>query len=221
MTNFDQMRKNMILGQFLPESIKNKKILKVYEIVARENFLPDNYKSLAYSDLNIKISQFRHSPSPLNSAKIFQEANFSGKEVVLIIGANYGYEAAILSSLVDTVIAIEEEINLFNLGERNIKNLNIENLVFLNSKHFNGYKKLGLYDIIINLDLNCNVSDQLVNQLVNKGKIFFCEQYNKEVKESKLSVIHKFKNSFFKQSLFDINIPFVKNIHNVDEFNFI
>ena len=130
MTNFIQMRKNMILGQFLPESIKNKNILKVYESVARENFLPDDYKSLAYSDLNIKVTQYRHLPSPLNSAKIFQEANFTGKEVVLLIGASYGYEAVILSSIVDTVIAIEEDTKLFNLGERSVKNLNIENLVF-------------------------------------------------------------------------------------------
>ena len=221
MSNFIQMRKNMILGQFLPESIKNKKILEVYGTEAREKFLPDHYKSIAYSDLNIKVTEIRHSPSPLNSAKIFQEANFTGKEVVLLIGANYGYEAAVLSSIVETVIAIEEDINLFNLGERNIKNLNIENLVFLNSNHSNGYKKLGLYDVIINIDLSFYVNKVLIDQLVDKGKIFFCEQHNNEIRESKLSVIHKSKNGFFKQSLFDINIPFSSGVNNVNDFNFI
>ena len=57
MTNFPQMRKNMILGQFLPESIKDKKVLKAYETIAREKFLPDQFKPIAYSDLNIKIDQ--------------------------------------------------------------------------------------------------------------------------------------------------------------------
>ena len=221
MTNFVQMRKNMILGQFLPASIKNKKILEIYENLAREIFLPNYQKPIAYSDLNIKVTQKRHLPSPLNSAKIFQEANFTGKEVVLLIGANYGYEATILSSMVETVIAIEEDIKLFNLGERNIKNLNIENLVFLNSKHSNGYKKLGLYDVIINIDLSFHINNELVDQLVNKGKFFFCEQHNNEVIESKLSVIHKSKNGFFKQSLFDINIPFVKTVNNLNDFNLI
>ena len=109
MTNFPQMRKNMILGQFLPASIKNNKILRTYETMARETFLPNNHKSIAYSDLNIKVNKKRHLPSPLNSAKILQEANFTGKEVVLLIGANYGYEAAIISSMVETIIAIEED----------------------------------------------------------------------------------------------------------------
>ena len=221
MTNFAQMRKNMILGQFLPASIKNNKILKSYETLARESFLPNHHKPIAYSDLNVKVTQKRYLPSPLNSAKIFQEANFSGKEVVLLIGANYGYEAAILSSMVETVIAIEEDKKLFNLGESNIKNLNIENLIFLNSNHNNGYKKLGLYDVIISIDLSFDINNELINQLVDKGKIFFCEQHNNEVRESKLNVIHKSKNGFFKQSLFDINIPFVKTANNLNDFNFI
>ena len=221
MTNFTQMRKNMILGQFLPASIKNNKILKSYETLARESFLPNHHKPIAYSDLNVKVTQKRYLPSPLNSAKIFQEANFSGKEVVLLIGANYGYEAAILSSMVETVIAIEEDKKLFNLGESNFKNLNIENLIFLNSNHNNGYKKLGLYDVIISIDLSFDINNELINQLVDKGKIFFCEQHNNEVRESKLNVIHKSKNGFFKQSLFDINIPFVKTANNLNDFNFI
>ena len=221
MTNFTQMRKNMILGQFLPASIKNNKILKTYETLTRESFLPNHYKSIAYSDLNVQVTQKRHLPSPLNSAKIFQEANFTGKEVVLLIGANYGYEAAILSGMVETVIAIEEDIRLFNLGERNVKNLNIENLVFINSNHSDGYKKLGLYDVIVNIDLSFHMNNELIDQLVNKGKIFFCEQHNNEIRESKLSVIHKSENGFSKQSLFDINIPFVSNVHNVNDFNFI
>ena len=221
MTGFAQMRKNMILGQFLPASIKNNKILKSYEKLERESFLPNQYKPIAYSDLNMKVTQKRYIPSPLNSAKIIQEANFTGKEVVLLIGANYGYEAVILSSMVDTVIAIEEDTKLFNLGESNIKNLNIENLVFLNSNHSNGYKKLGLYDVIISIDLSFDINNELIKQLVDKGKIFFCEQHNNEVRESRLSVIHKSKNSFFKQSLFDINIPFVKTLNNVNDFNLI
>ena len=214
MTNFPQMRKNMILGQFLPESIKDKKILKAFETISREKFLPNKFKPMAYSDLNIKIAQSRFIPSPLNSAKIFQEASFSGKEVVLLIGANYGYEAVILSNLVDTIIAIEEDMKLISFADNNIKGSNIENLVLLNSKHSNGYKKLGLYDIIICLDLRCLVNEELINQLVEEGKIFFCEQHNNEVRESKLCVIHKSKKSYIKQTLFDINIPFIDIAHN-------
>ena len=58
-------------------------------------------------------------------------------------------------------------------------------------------------------------------EMVDQGKFFFCEQFNNEVKESKLSVIHKSKSSYFKQSLFDINIPFVEPSNNINEFNLV
>ena len=35
MTNFAQMKRNMILGQLLPDSINNEKILNIYETVER------------------------------------------------------------------------------------------------------------------------------------------------------------------------------------------
>ena len=66
--------------------------------------------------------------------------------------------------MVETVIAIEEDKKLFNLGQSNCKNLNIENLIFLNSNHNNGYKKLGLYDVIISIDLSFDINDELINQ---------------------------------------------------------
>ncbi len=119
----------------------------------------------------------------------------------MLIGANYGYEAAILSSMVETVIAIEEDKKLFNLGESNIKNLNIENLIFLNSNHNNGYKKLGLYDVIISIDLSFDINDELINQLVDKGKIFFCEQHNNEVREKASSVLYINQKMVFLNNL--------------------
>ena len=207
MTNYSQMRNNMILGQFLPGLIKNKNILKFFGEISREDLLPEGFKNLAYSDLNIKATDKRHIPSPFNSARIIQEAQFTGKEVVLLIGANYGYEAIIISRMVDTIVAIEEDKELSKVAEANLKGLNIENLVFVSSKHEIGHKKLGPYDIIISLDSQFLLKEELIEQLVNGGKLFFCESQKLDLKESKLNVIYKSNKSFIKQELFDINIP--------------
>ena len=47
----------MILGQFLPGLIKSNILIDVFSEVAREEFLSDEHKALAYSDINIKISK--------------------------------------------------------------------------------------------------------------------------------------------------------------------
>ena len=220
MANYTVMKKNMILGQFLPGLIKDEKIINFYNEISRENFLPDSLKPLAYSDLNIRTNIKRCLPSPFNSAKIFQEANLQSKEIILLIGANYGYEAAILSKIVDTVIALEEDKEMKNIAEENIKKNALENIVIINSMHEKGNKKLGPYDTIISLDPDIEIKTVLLDQLVDGGKLFFFEKQNYKIQESKLSVFFKVNKKYIKQKLFDLNMPsFINNTTN-DRFDF-
>jgi len=221
MNNFMQMRQNMIAGQFLPGLIKNKKIIEFFGNTPREFFLPEQFQSLAYSDLNIKISNNRYVPSPFNTAKIFQEAELKGSEMILLIGANLGYEAAVLSKLVDTVVAIEENVDMKKKADANIKKVNVENILLLNSNHRLGHKKLGPYDLIISLEPLGFIEDTLLNQLSEGGKLFYCEKQNVNLNESKLNVYYREGTRYIKKQLFDLNIPSIKdNTMYKNKFNF-
>ena len=220
MNNFVQMRDNMIVSQFLPGLIKNKKIIDVFGSIPREQFLPDQFKSLAYSDLNIKISNIRYVPSPINTAKIFQEADLKGSEMILLIGANLGYEAVVVSKLVDTVVAIEENSDMKNKAENNIKKLNTENILLIHSNHRTGHKKLGPYDLIINLESQVYIEDLLKDQLADGGRLFYCEKQKFNISEGKLSVYYRKGTKYTKRQLFDLNIPsIIDNTQNKSKFN--
>ena len=221
MNNFKHMRQNMIAGQFLPFLIINKKIIEFFGSTPRELFLPDQFKSLAYSDLNIKISNNRYVPSPFNTAKIFQEAELKGTEMILLIGANLGYEAVVVSKLVDTVVAIEENIDMKNKADANIKKVNAENVLLLSNKHSLGHKKLGPYDLIITLEPQEFIEDFLLDQLAEGGKLFYCEKHNVNMNEGKLNVFYKLGTRYIKRQLYDLNIPSIKEKKLYkNEFNF-
>ena len=51
----------------------------------------------------------------------------------------------------------------------------------MNSNHSNGYKKLGLYDVIVNIDLSVHINNDLVNQLVDKGNTIIIIEHNLDV----------------------------------------
>ena len=221
MNNFIQMRQNMIAGQFLPGLIKNKKIIEFFGNTPRELFLPEQFQSLAYSDLNIKISNNRYVPSPFNTAKIFQEAELKGSEVILLIGANLGYEATVLSKLVDTVVAIEENADMKKNADANIKKVNAENILLLRSNHRLGHKKLAPYDIIISLEPQNTIENTLLDQLSEGGKLVYCEKQNVKLNEGKLNVYYREGNRYIKRQLFDLNIPSTKeNTLYENKFNF-
>ena len=69
MTNFSEMRENMILGQFLPGLIKDETLINIFSAMPREEFLEEQYKQLAYSDSNINIKKNRSLMSPFSAAK--------------------------------------------------------------------------------------------------------------------------------------------------------
>ena len=153
-------------------------------------------------------------------AKILDAIKFSGLEMVLLIGSNTGYEAAVISKIFNAVVALEEDKEMKLFAEKTAKHFNIENIVFVNNEHSSGHKKLGPYEIIISLDSSLKITDAIFQQLSENGKLYFFERLNNTISESKLSVINKNKDKFVKQQLFDLNTPCPTNQKGNEKFNF-
>ena len=207
MTTFQKMKENMILGQFLPGLIKDKNLLKAFNEIDREKYLPDGLKHLAYSEINIKVDDNRYLISPYCLAKIIEKSDINTKDVVLLVGSGYGYESAIISKISSAVMALEENINFHKQAEINIKNNLIDNVVNINGQLFKGCEKFSPYDIIIFLGSTNKVNETLLNQLSNNGKLMICENYNANLDESKLFMYTKTNNNVFKEFICDLNIP--------------
>lgn len=55
--SFESARKNMVLGQLIPNRVSSPKILEAMSRVPRELFVPDRLQSLAYSDEPVLIRE--------------------------------------------------------------------------------------------------------------------------------------------------------------------
>ena len=207
MTSFQKMKENMILGQFLPGQIKEKNLLKAFNEIDREKYLPHKLRYLAYSDIEIKVEKKRYLMSPYCLAKILEKSEINSKDVVLLVGSGYGYESAIVSRISNTVMALEENVNFYNQAEINIKNNLIDNVVNINGQFSLGCEKFSPYDIIIFLGSLNEPGKILLNQLSNNGKLMICENYNFNLDESKLVMYTKVNNKIYKEYICDLNVP--------------
>ena len=207
MTSYKKMRENMILGQFLPGLVKSDILIEVFSEVDRENFLSDENKPLAYSDVNLKISKNRYLVSPFSFAKILEAADIKKKDLVLLIGAGIGYETMILSKIAGTVISLEEDKNLFKTAEVNLKKYDLDNVINVNFSHQKGYIKHAPYDVIIILGAIDELNNNILNQLSDNGRLLACRTFNENLEESKLIIYYKHKNNYVERVLFDLNLP--------------
>jgi protein-L-isoaspartate(D-aspartate) O-methyltransferase len=110
--DFDSAREIMVDSQIRPNDVTDPRIVSAFMKTPREVFVPNSRKGVAYSELEIETSPGRALWTPRDTAKLIKLADFRPTDLVLVIGAGAGYEAALISHLADTVIALEETAQL-------------------------------------------------------------------------------------------------------------
>lgn len=122
-------RARMVEHHLRRRGIVDPQVLRAFERVPREAFVPPGSIEQAYADSPLSIGLGQTISQPYVVAITVEALGLSGHERVLEIGAGSGYAAAILAEVVrevDTVERIEELAwtaaqRLYRLGYRNVR----------------------------------------------------------------------------------------------------
>lgn len=165
------LRRHMIDGQLLPNDVTDERVIDAIEQVKREVFLPAERKGVAYIDKSIKIAENRYLMEPLTFAKLISFADIKADELVLDIAPGTGYSSAVLSKLVDAVVAIEENSNLADIATKNLAIEECDNVAVIEGTHTEGLAKQGPYDVIFIGGMIDEVPLKLLEQLTDNGRL--------------------------------------------------
>jgi protein-L-isoaspartate(D-aspartate) O-methyltransferase len=126
--NIEQARFNMIEQQIRPTNVSAPEVLALLGIVKREDFFPQEQKSLAFFDTGLPLAAGIVSLSPKLEARIVQEVAAKKTDTVLVIGADSGYLAALLAHQARHVTVMEAVPEVKALAQANILNNGITNV---------------------------------------------------------------------------------------------
>ncbi len=88
--DFEKARFNMVEQQVRPWDVLNPRVLAVISEIPRENFTPDEYKTLAYVDTRIPLGSYQDKPcnmaNPIIDGRILQELDIQDDDLILEIG---------------------------------------------------------------------------------------------------------------------------------------
>lgn len=113
MTDFTAARLNMVESQVRPNGITDRRIIAAIESVARESFVPESRRALAYMDEDVMLDPTDRSLGPrglievMAFARMLQHAAIKPSDKVLIVGAETGYGAAVIAQIAGAVVALE------------------------------------------------------------------------------------------------------------------
>ncbi|MEE8340966.1 MAG: protein-L-isoaspartate(D-aspartate) O-methyltransferase [Candidatus Neomarinimicrobiota bacterium] len=162
---------DMVKYQIQKRGITNKNILRVMRNTPRHLFVPPALSTMAYDDYPIPIGEEQTISQPYIVALMTDLLSLKGNEKILEIGTGSGYQAAILSQLVDTVYTIEIVESLANNAKKRLDNLNYKNVVVKYGDGYKGWPSVAPFDAIIVTAAPEEVPQILIDQLKVNGHI--------------------------------------------------
>lgn len=129
--NYERARFNMIEQQIRTWEVLDPRVLDVLSLVRREEFVPEQYRELAFADMNIPLGHGEVMMQPKVEARLLQELAPQATEGVLEVGTGSGYFTALLATFSKHVTSVEiraefKESAARTLVDHSIKNVTLE-----------------------------------------------------------------------------------------------
>jgi protein-L-isoaspartate(D-aspartate) O-methyltransferase len=167
--DFVGMRRAMVESQLRTNAVTDPRVTEAIEAVARENFVPEAKKALAYIDRPLPLGGGRALNPPLSTARLINEAEVSQDDSVLLVGAATGYAAAVLAQLAGRIVALEEDLALSGIASQQLSGLT--NVSVEQGTLAEGSAAHAPYDLIMIDGLVEQIPAALVAQLAPNGRI--------------------------------------------------
>jgi len=151
--------------------IQDARVVDAIRTTPRHEFIPTKQRKQAYFDMALPIGHGQTISPPFVVAYMTESLEPKATDKVLEIGTGSGYQAAILSPLVDEVYSIEIVEPLGLRAAATLKRLGYENVITKIGDGYQGWAEHAPFDKIIVTCSPENVPQALVDQLREGGRM--------------------------------------------------
>ena len=216
--NIEQVRFNMIEQQIRPWDVLDQEVLDSLYVIRREDYVPEAYRALAFSDLEIPLGDGESMMQPKMEARILQELALRRTDRVLEVGTGSGYLTALLANRASHVYSVEINPRLKLMGAGNLRRNNVINVTVEQGDAARGWAKHGPYDVIVLTGSVPIVPDAIAAQLRAGGRMFAVVG-DAPVMAAKL-ITCVAEGSFNSVDLFETVIKPLQNCEQPERFEF-
>lgn len=167
--SFEMERIDMVNNQIVARGIKHKATINAMKVVPRHLFVPDYLWSNAYTDRPLPIGYDQTISQPYIVAYMTAILEPEAGDKVLEVGTGSGYQAAILSEIVDSIFTIEIVDELAANVDKRFKELGYDNIWVKSGDGYFGWKEHAPFDKIIVTAAAEEIPPLLIDQLKEGG----------------------------------------------------
>ncbi|GAA6210555.1 protein-L-isoaspartate O-methyltransferase [Hyphomicrobiales bacterium 4NK60-0047b] len=177
MTNFSDLRRNMVDCQLRPNDITSLRILEAMDQVPRELFVPEAQQTTSYADREIQLVSRNESKgprsmlTPMALGSLLEIADIEPTDFILDVGCLTGYSSAVLAHLAESVVAVEAVPEMVKKATDILNDLEIVNVAVVEGSLSQGQANQGPYDVILVNGAVEQVPTALTDQLKDGGRL--------------------------------------------------
>ena len=213
-----QARKNVIEQQIRPWGGLNVRANQALSDVPRENFVPEEYLSLVFADIEVPLVGGAKMFSPKIEGRILDSLDIQGHETVLEIGTGSGYFTSVLAKLSQSVVTIELDEQLSELAQNKVKELNLSNITFIKDDALTYNFDNEQFDIIV---IGCslpNKNENFFRLLKPSGKLFMVVGAINQMQATLVQRTNE--NKWQSKSMFETHLDYMKGTEPSVKFAF-
>jgi len=170
MTDFATRRTFMVDTQVRPSDVTKFPVIEAMLAVPREAYVPDQKREAAYVGENLDLGSGRVVLEARTLAKMLDAIDIQSDDVVLDIGCGLGYSSAVIARMADAVVAVEEAA-FADEAQSILSQQGADNVAVVEGELRDGAAKSGPYDVIILQGAVESISDAILDQLEEGGRI--------------------------------------------------
>jgi protein-L-isoaspartate(D-aspartate) O-methyltransferase len=169
-----QMRRrrlDMVNRQIADRGIRDRDVLEAMRSVPRHLFVPESMQDRAYADSALPIDAGQTISQPYIVALMTELLELEPRQKILEIGTGSGYQAAVLSALVEEVFTIEIKELLYHRATARLEELGYGNAHTRHGDGYFGWEAEAPFDGIMITAAVDHVPPPLLEQLAEGGRI--------------------------------------------------
>lgn len=168
---FAAARRQMVETGIIGFGIEDETVIQAMRSVPRHEFVPEEYLSQAYENHPLPIGHGQTISQPYIVALMTELLELEPQQRILEIGTGSGYQAAVLSVLIEEVFSIEIKEILHRQASERLEELGYGNVRTRHGDGYFGWEEEAPFDGIMITASVDHVPPPLLEQLVDGGKI--------------------------------------------------
>lgn len=208
----------MLEQQIRPHEVTDERVLEAIAQTPREDYVPPQYRSLAFADMNIPLGHGQIMMAPKLEGRSLQELGAKPKDKVLEVGTGSGYVTALLARLADRIYSVEIIPEFAERAKQNLAAHGVQNVTVELGDAARGWATHAPYDAILVTGSSPLLPDTLRDQLAPGGRLVVIVGHAPAMEVLRIERLDE--HNWKQASLFETVIPPLRNAPEPSRFVF-